>query len=123
MKTWTALSIVGAILLSACSITPGYLRENVPKETFTSTKSAKEVSLCIVKGWEGFPASWDVQFRPSEVGFQITTKAPGGGSVDNLVDVQDVPGGSKTIRFASPNAIHNDLAEKMGLPAFVKNCQ
>jgi len=106
------------IILCGCA-TPNQMREGTPAATFSSTRTAKTVALCVAKRWEnsGYGGTPSVAFRPTETGFTVAVRNESVGSTQLLADIDDTQTGSETRYFKG--AVLGEGA----FDAAVKECQ
>lgn len=88
MKT-TLAAIASAVLVAGCITTPAELTDN-PQQTFKSTKSAKDVAICVSGVWSKYTTP-NTNMLPS--GYSVTLPHPLA-MTDAVATMTDAPGGS-----------------------------
>ena len=87
-----------ALLLVSCA-TPQSAREKGPVATYTSAKSAKDISICVASAWESaYGVTNPVNVRPTQDGFTLQIV---GNNQNTMVvlDIADTPGGGSVSKY------------------------
>ena len=84
MKTIALLTVIS--LLVGCSAIPNLLRTRAPDMVHTSSKSPREIAICIAEKWEGYGT---VNQSTTENGYSLTSTSNSDGSLQNLVDIEN----------------------------------
>ena len=117
MNKISTFLISGVLVISGCS-SPETLRKMTPNLIVSSGKSAKTVAVCIANKWETSAPIYQVNFRPSDSGFQISALNQFAGFVDNMVDIEESASGSTTKHFSNSH-----VQDKESFAERVKICQ
>lgn len=112
------LTSIAIAILCGCA-TPNQMRESAPAATFSSTKTAKSIALCVAKRWEnsGYGGTPSVAFRLTETGFTVAVRNESVGSTQLLADIDDTHTGSETRYFKGV------VLGEGAFDAAVKECQ
>ena len=84
MKTIALLTVIS--LLVGCSAIPNLMRARAPDMVHTSSKTPREISICIAKKWENYAM---VNQSETENGYSLTATSNADGSLENLVDIEN----------------------------------
>lgn len=106
MKKIIACSMLA--LLTGCTINPADLRKQKPNLELTSSKTSKQVAICIADKWEnttavGALSSPPVNMRITSEGYSIIVYNPpngfGGAAPISIADISDTPSGASSIYY------------------------
>jgi hypothetical protein len=115
LKKFQTVSIVSCLFVMGCA-TPQSLRQEITPSAYTSSRGSKEVAICIADGFEAGGYAAPVNMRPTREGYALTV-ATGSSAAGVLVDVLDVPSGSKTNYYVGPMIV------TPGMSKTVSECQ
>ena len=108
--------VASALLLASCA-TPQEARDKGPAATYTSAKSAKDVSICVATAWEGvYGVTNPVNVRPTQDGFTLQISANANTMV--VLDISDTPGGGSVSKYYKGNVFLEGKWDKA-----VQSCQ
>jgi hypothetical protein len=94
----TGLALVGIVLMVASCATPQEARDKGPAATYTSTKSAKDISICVATAWESaYGLTNPVNVRPTQDGFTMQVSANSNTMV--VLDISDTPNGGSVSKY------------------------
>jgi len=111
------LLFFSTVLLTACA-TPEQMRQQTPFLSLKSSKSAKDVAICISSKWENlgiFRMSVPVNMRPTETGYVISISFTP--TTDYLIDVTNTASGSQSKYYKRVNSYGESFDNA------VKDCQ
>lgn len=110
------VGFVITIMMSGCA-TPRTTRQQKPAAHYQSSKSAKDVAVCIANKWENlglFGGTISIHMRPISNGYTLSI---GEERTQMLLDIIDVVGGSETTYYK------NFVIGEASFDEAVKSCQ
>lgn len=117
MKIYIHLLVI--TLLSACA-SPAQMRQENPFLHLKSTKSSKDVAICVSSKWENLGilrTAVPVNMRLTENGYTLTVFNTAISQTDYLLDIVNVGNGSESKYYKRINALGEPFDNA------VKNCQ
>lgn len=93
MKAILSLILTTAVLmiLAGCSTTPSRMRNGTLSAVHTSTKSAKDIAICIAENWESYGTA---NQHETKNGYSVSANL--GGKLHYLADIETHENAQKT---------------------------